>query len=169
MDLFMKPLNSNYKSGECCAATDAGLCHDKCVNYFHPIIQHDAVRNQSITPWALLQDDRVMQTHLKKMWHLAMSWINFTFRGESSQNPLRIMGLEYDNSIFLPCISHGFPFAYHVNFVVLCRLPLFERFCPDVPFIHHQDQLSITKPTPRLNSFITCYEECSAGNQILHA
>lgn len=50
MDLFMKPPNSNYKSGECCAATDAGLCHDKCVNYFHPIIQHDAVRNQSITP-----------------------------------------------------------------------------------------------------------------------
>lgn len=137
----MKPLNSKYKSEECCAATDAELHHDKYVNYFHPIMQHDAVRNQSITPRALLQDDGVMQTHLKKIWHLATSWKNCTFRGESSKNLLRIMGLEYDNSIFLSHILHGFPFAYHVSLIILCRFPLFKTFCPDVPFIHHHNQL----------------------------
>lgn len=59
MDLFMKPLNSNPESGEYRVATDARLRHDKCVNYFHPIM-HDAVRNQSIIPWAVVQDDGVM-------------------------------------------------------------------------------------------------------------
>lgn len=171
MDLFMKPLNSQYKSGECCAATNAGLRHDKCVNYFHPIMQRDAVRNQSVTPWALLQDDGVMQTHLIKMWHLAMSWKNSTFRGESSQNPFRIMGLEYDNSIFLPHISHGFPFAYHVSLIVLCHFPLFKRFCPDVPPIGHQDHLSITKPIPWIFSLLAmnnAYMHSDSGNLLLY-
>ena len=60
MDLFMKTLNSNPESGEYHVATDARLRHDKCVNYFHPIIQHDADRNWSIIHWAVLQDDGVM-------------------------------------------------------------------------------------------------------------
>lgn len=29
--------------------------------------------------------------------------------------------------------------------MVLCHFPFFEKFCPEVPFIHHQDQLSITQ------------------------
>lgn len=60
MDLFMKTLNSNSKSGAYCVATDARLRHHKCVNYFHPIMQHDAVRNQSIIRSAVLQDDGAM-------------------------------------------------------------------------------------------------------------
>lgn len=68
---------------------------------------------------------------------------------------VRVLDLEYDNCIFSPCASCIFSLVYHISLIVLCHFPLFQTFCPEVPFICHQDQLSIMQqPTPQSITWI---------------
>lgn len=124
MDLFMEPLNSEVRKwGMLCSYSCWTASWQMC-ELFSPY--YAAWRSQEPKHHTLSSGPR-WWSHAnpsKKNVALGNELKNCIFRGESFQNPLRIMGLEYDNSIFLPRISHGFPFAYHVSLIVFAPFSL---------------------------------------------